>query len=367
MVLKDGFEDGNFDNNPEWSLDSTSGGSVEITSERSFEGRRSLKVTTDGQGDNERVVLTNREIEPDRLATGQELSYWIFAEQGGPDKQIGWRTGEGGRANIGYQGGDIILSGNASSSVTVVSGAPTDQWLKLVIVYGTDSVDARVEDEDGQILGSVSNQDVSTGYEFDFTRLSVEDQNVTSSDSYFDEIVYSAVPTTSPDYTQRANIVSQFLEFLDQDVQVESAKDIRFIDQSITSTVSAGGAQTVTVDALAQRFLEVVNIRLEAQPPTGATTGNHSFDVASENLAIGVISGTASHDQPLTFNFNYWEDADLEERPSSAAAQAEAVNNLVADDEDGIDISYINGTDGDQDANITIALMVKETQNRRPT
>lgn len=146
------------------------------------------------------------------------------------------------------------------------------------------------------------------------------------------------------------------------DVRVRPYEAVKFLGlDSSTTVLSGGGAETITVTAPTGKIYRGVGLLLNVSSP-GGTTGYHRFQVTSESQGIGMLQGKSAYSDSIVFREGVWVTASSVARPPDTASPQLAVNSLIADDTNGINIMYVNNTDADQTNTRTIRLIVKEIQ-----
>jgi len=190
QALVDDFEDGDY---TEWTVVDSSGGSISVQSTVAKSGTYALAMTTNGVNDNSNIIVS-RPI-TSTLEDGNEFSCWVMVTNAG-FRQCGtlWLNDSvsGAWVIIEFGAGDILYNGDNIVAGTLVSGASANTWYKFVITWHPTSVDFRVEDEAGNILGQVTGVNAATSYSFDEVRLRTQDDSTITGSytAYFDDVVY---------------------------------------------------------------------------------------------------------------------------------------------------------------------------------
>jgi|APHM01.1.fsa_nt_gi hypothetical protein len=144
------------------------------------------------------------------------------------------------------------------------------------------------------------------------------------------------------------DIQNQTVNLLDTAVESRREEDILFQTVQQSTTVAAnGGSESITVRAPAGTILEVLALELRVAPPPNATSGEHQFNVRSETEFVDVLQGAAGPNGILRFEAGEWTEANVNQTPSTSAAQVQAVRGGRIDENNGIQVSYFNDTDDD--------------------
>jgi len=99
---------------------------------------------------------------------------------------------------------------------------------------------------------------------------------------------------------------------------------------------------------------------LFADKPAGASVGTHSFDISSENELISILYGRSIFSTDVSYNYSHWYIADSLKLPTTEIAQLMALLNKRLDEDNGLSITYGNGTDVNQASKRTIRLWVRK-------
>ena len=107
------------------------------------------------------------------------------------------------------------------------------------------------------------------------------------------------------------------------------------------------------------KIWEVVNMQLHANAPPGAILGDHSF-----TLDVGAyysMFGKSVYGSNLSWVANMWIIADSLQYPASEVSALLACQNLIADGNNPLVVTYNNSTNVIQTNTVTITFIVKET------
>jgi len=143
-------------------------------------------------------------------------------------------------------------------------------------------------------------------------------------------------------------------------LSVEQAETVSTINADLTTTVSSSGSNTTTITAPSGALLSVIGIRLLAPNPSGASSGSHRIQIQGPDRQVRYLFASSGFDDNIRINNGTIRTAKLKQLPSSTAAQAEQIRSIIADDTRGVNLTYTNLTDVDQDQTVTIRLIVLE-------
>lgn len=148
----------------------------------------------------------------------------------------------------------------------------------------------------------------------------------------------------------------------DNTITIQQRPGIVSLDESQTGDVAAGETEVVSVYAPTDAIYEAEAMQLVCNPPGGATSGAHSFAIRPAGTFIESMRGQSNYDSGLTFNRGIWTAADKLQYPQTEAAQVAVIDSMVADENDPLEIRYINQSDATQSNERRIRLLVKESK-----
>lgn len=145
-----------------------------------------------------------------------------------------------------------------------------------------------------------------------------------------------------------------------QRIAVNQAPRYEQITADTSVNVSGNGKtqQVAEIYAPEDSTYEVVSARLKAPPPTGATNGEHSLVIASAGF-LKSVEGKSNYDNTLFWRQGGWTQADVQQLPGSEAAALQAMQSVVATENQPIRISYFNSTDVVQDQTLLLRFTVE--------
>jgi hypothetical protein len=115
-----------------------------------------------------------------------------------------------------------------------------------------------------------------------------------------------------------------------------------------TGTVPAGSNESVDMYAPDGTIANVLAMYLNANPPAGATTGTHSFDVlAGTAQVINYMSGTSVFSSKVEYKYNEFSTADSQKLPVSNEPLS-VLRNIYFDSRLGLRFVYTNQTNAIQ-------------------
>jgi len=148
-------------------------------------------------------------------------------------------------------------------------------------------------------------------------------------------------------------------------LSVQRTESVTQIQASQTSTISPGDTQQTVITAPSGTVLEVLTLRVVITGPGGASTGDHGIIIFGPNSRNIFLQATANGSNNVRVNHGFIRQADDKQRPSTEIAQQNQIRSLLADDTNGIIISYGNRTDVDQTntRNIDIVALERGVSN----
>ena len=149
-------------------------------------------------------------------------------------------------------------------------------------------------------------------------------------------------------------------------VSVQGAEQLKIIDATITSDIPNTVKETVIVRSNTGTVFNVRGIRVTTGSPGGQSSKQHDVFLKVEGTAINQLTATASGDKPIAINDNIIQDADKDKVPSTEQAQATVLQNLTADDSNGLSIEYRNISGATQTNRILIQVLVREVRVSEP-
>ena len=99
---------------------------------------------------------------------------------------------------------------------------------------------------------------------------------------------------------------------------------------------------------------------LDADPPSGATTGRHSISVATESGSVALLYGQSKYTGLILYTYGKWVWATEAAEPQTEIAQLMVVRNIRLDSTSGLRIKYHNATDANQTGLRCIRLVVRK-------
>jgi len=156
-----------------------------------------------------------------------------------------------------------------------------------------------------------------------------------------------------------ADISREFQSGLPPDVRTRPYISFQVIQQSNSSTIKPNGYEDFELYAPAGYIYEVVNAYLKVSPPSGATSGYHSFEVSG----LGSVKATyasANNTGILKFVYSHWKGANKESYPTEE--QLLAMQSCVSDENNPIRVRYSNYTDVNQDKTRTVQFLVRKVR-----
>jgi hypothetical protein len=132
------------------------------------------------------------------------------------------------------------------------------------------------------------------------------------------------------------------------ELSVQESESVVSIAASQTSTVSSSGSQTTSVTAPTGTIITVLALRCVVQPPSGATSGNHTITVAGPAGNVRYLLAGSSFDTKININDCIIVKANQTAQPSTDSGQVNAITSIRADDTQGVQFTYNNNTDASQ-------------------
>jgi len=159
--------------------------------------------------------------------------------------------------------------------------------------------------------------------------------------------------------TPAADISREFQTGLPPDVRTRPYISFDPINYSNSSMLLPNAHQDFELYAPPGYIYELENIYLNVSPPSGATSGYHSFEVTGLG-SIKTTYGSATYTGILKFAYSYWMYANKESHPTER--QLSAIRSCVSDENNPIRVRYSNYTDANQDNTRTAQFLVRRVK-----
>jgi len=128
------------------------------------------------------------------------------------------------------------------------------------------------------------------------------------------------------------------------------AESVEWIVIYDDTPADSGDFKQMVLRAASGYIYEVIAVRLSCSAVSGASSGNHAFEVMSEEAYIPVTRASAAYNNSLSYNYCGWRGTYSSVYPSDETAQLLCMRNLRADSDSGIVVEYQNATDATQTA-----------------
>jgi len=156
-----------------------------------------------------------------------------------------------------------------------------------------------------------------------------------------------------------ADISREFQTGLPPDIRTRPYISFEYIKADSTDTVLAGESEGIDILAPSGYVYEIVNGRLFARPPSGASSGDHEIAV----IALGVFTvsyAKSNYNKNVSFFASEWDIADISSHPASN--QLKAIQSCLTDEDSPIRIVYNNRTDADQTNRREIRFLIRKVK-----
>jgi len=126
---------------------------------------------------------------------------------------------------------------------------------------------------------------------------------------------------------------------------LDPAETINFVQIVRDTTVSdTGSGDDVFIQPPADEVWELQALRLDGNPVSGASSGEHGFNVFALDGQISLVFGTSSFSDEVEWRQNYWSEATAQQKPPDPAAQGQAIQGIRLDDTTPLVVTYLNNT-----------------------
>jgi hypothetical protein len=132
------------------------------------------------------------------------------------------------------------------------------------------------------------------------------------------------------------------------ELSVQQTEDVATVDGTQTTTVPAGSTEITDVNAPSGTLINVSNLDILVQPPSGASSGSHRIVVQGPDGSTRYILAQSSFDTQIRLFGNTITTGDDTQTPGTAATQQANILALAMDDTNSIKLRYDNFTDVDQ-------------------
>lgn len=131
------------------------------------------------------------------------------------------------------------------------------------------------------------------------------------------------------------------------------------LEETQTGNISAGSGENTVFTPPAGKLWQVLNMYLMAQPPSGASSGIHSYTLIVGN--INILSGGSVFGSLVNWNSSCWEAADSFQYPDTAVAAQNALTSTHIIKENPLTVRYFNNANEIQTQSRYIYLSILET------
>ncbi len=156
------------------------------------------------------------------------------------------------------------------------------------------------------------------------------------------------------------NIKAQDLAELKSAITTQQAISVEWLFRTQTGNVSPGSSVSTEIYAPTGYIYEILFLRLQCSPPSGASTGTHSFFVSDTSYLSGILEGESTYDTELRYEYGYWMSANSYQYPTQEISQVMVLKGIYVDADTGLRIRYKNDTDVTQTNNRGIILCVRK-------
>jgi hypothetical protein len=149
---------------------------------------------------------------------------------------------------------------------------------------------------------------------------------------------------------------------VDTTVTVSGSESVEYISADFTPPIAANTGVSTIIRPPNRFVYELLSFRMTIDSGTGDASGNHSVLVRSETEQVNILAGKATGDQPLQYDTNYWQAADISADPDTTAAQVQSPRGVRADSGNGYEIFYNNNTANVQNSGIAVRLWLQQIE-----
>jgi len=132
------------------------------------------------------------------------------------------------------------------------------------------------------------------------------------------------------------------------ELSVQQSEEVTFITANQTSTLASAATQTTSITASSGKLLIITGIRIAVPSPNGASSGTHTIDIGGPRGRVRFLLAESGFSDAVVINNGIITNATSNKIPADQTIQSDNIQALRADDTQGFEVAYENGTDVSQ-------------------
>ena len=115
---------------------------------------------------------------------------------------------------------------------------------------------------------------------------------------------------------------------------------------TLSATLPASSTEHTVITPPAGKLWQIINMRLIASNPVGASSGNHVYTLSVGQ--INVLAGDSNFGEQIIWDYTRWDKADKSQKPDTDVAAQNALASIRVIKETPLTVTYSNFTDVSQ-------------------